>query len=84
MTALDDSKSKLEGAAFAFSSGEEKVNRYKWELTRPLTSFKITHLTFSNHYKIAFPNFAPFCHSPRNRPVFSPNFTNPEAPRASR
>jgi hypothetical protein len=43
---------------FAFSSGEEKVNRYRRELTRPLTSFQTNHLTFSNRYKFAFSEVA--------------------------
>jgi hypothetical protein len=79
MTARDNSKSKLEGATFAFSSGEEKVNRNRWQLTRPLTPFKISHLTFSNRNKITFLDLTPPRDLPINRPVFSPNFTNPEA-----
>jgi hypothetical protein len=54
MTALDNSKSKPEGATFAFSSGEERANRNRPQLTRPLSPCKITHLTFSNRYIIAF------------------------------
>ncbi|HYL46435.1 MAG TPA: hypothetical protein VEU52_05375 [Candidatus Limnocylindrales bacterium] len=44
--------------SFAFSSGEEKVNRNTRSLTRPLTSFQSNHLTFSNRNKFAFSEMA--------------------------
>lgn len=78
-TALDNSKSKLYGATFAFSSGEEKVNRDTRPLTRPLTPCKINSLTFSNRSKITILNLTLSRDSPINRPVFSPNFQKPEA-----
>jgi hypothetical protein len=80
MTARDNSKSKPEGATFAFSSGEEKANRNTRPLTHSLTPLEINRLTFSNRNKITFLNLTPFRDWPINRPVFSPNFTNPEAP----
>ena len=79
MTALDNSKLKLEGATFAFSSGEEKVNRYRRKLTRPLTSCKFNHLKISNRYKITILNLTPSRDFSIYRPVFSPNFHKPEA-----
>jgi hypothetical protein len=80
MTARDNSKSKLGGATFAFSSGEEKVNRNRWELTRPLALCKFNHLTFSNRNKITFLNLTLSHEFPINRPVFYPTIPSEARP----